>query len=416
MEEVTLQAVLAARDARAAAQRRLLASWGRPLLSVTLNIAGPVKRWALTDFVFRDVLEALEDCLGADLLWKEQTEAVTGLEAVLVCGREAGALKDLAVELETARAAGRLYDLDVIAPDGCKLSRGTPRACLVCGGPAAPCARSRAHGLEAVRAATEDLLRRGAAESLGNLAVEALIAEVDLTPKPGLVDRRNNGAHRDMDRELFHRSARALEPYFRRAAELGMERPDCMAALQSAGRAAEGAMLEATGGVNTHRGAVYACGILTAALGSVLVRGGDVLETAASLARAGTPPSGDSHGGAALRRYGAAGARGEALAGFPHVRRAAAVLAAEGPHAALLKLLAEVEDTNLLHRGGPEGLRFVREQAADILSGPAADRAPRLEALDDACIARNLSPGGSADLLAAAMLLEKAGRRMGSGW
>ena len=58
----------------------------------------------------------------------------------------------------------------------------------------------------------------------------------------------------------------------------------------------------------------------------------------------------------------------------------------------------------------------VREQAADILSGPAADRAPRLEALDDACIARNLSPGGSADLLAAAMLLEKAGRRMGSGW
>ena len=126
MEEVTLQAVLAARDARAAAQRRLLASWGRPLLSVTLNIAGPVKRWALTDFVFRDVLEALEDCLGADLLWKEQTEAVTGLEAVLVCGREAGALKDLAVELETARAAGRLYDLDVIAPDGCKLSGGRP--------------------------------------------------------------------------------------------------------------------------------------------------------------------------------------------------------------------------------------------------------------------------------------------------
>ena len=70
----------------------------------------------------------------------------------------------------------------------------------------------------------------------------------------------------------------------------------------------------------------------------------------------------------------------------------------------------------MLLRGGPEGLRFVREQAADILSGPAADRAPRLEALDDACIARNLSPGGSADLLAAAMLLEKAGRRMGSGW
>ena len=413
MEEVTLQAVLAARDARAAAQRRLLAAWGRPLLSVTMNIAGPVKRSALIDFTFRDAVEALEERLGPDLLLEERTEAAAGLEALLVCKRDAGALKELAVELETARPAGRLCDLDVIAPDGRKLSRETPRTCLVCGGPAAPCARSRAHGLEAVRAAAEDLLRRGAAESLGALAAEALLAEVDLTPKPGLVDRRNAGAHRDMDRALFHRSARALGPYFREAAALGLERSDCMAALQRAGRAAEGAMLEATGGVNTHKGAIYACGILTAALGSVLVRGGDVFETAASLARAGAPPSGDTHGGAALRRYGAAGARGEALGGFPHVRRTAAVLAAEGPYAALLTLLAEVEDTNLLHRGGPEGLRFVREQAAGILAGPAEAYVPRLEELDRACIARNLSPGGSADLLAAAMLAERAGRRMG---
>jgi len=173
----------------------------------------------------------------------------------------------LAVELETARPAGRLLDLDVIGIDGEKLSRGTPRACLVCGGPAGPCARSRAHGLSAVREATESLLRDFAVSRLGELAVEALIFEVDLTPKPGLVDRRNSGAHRDMDRAMFHRSARALESYFRQAVLLGMERSDCMPALQAAGLAAEETMLAATGGVNTHKGAIFSMGILACAAG-----------------------------------------------------------------------------------------------------------------------------------------------------
>ena len=74
---------------------------------------------------------------------------------------------------------------------------------------------------------------------------------------------------------------------------------------------------------------------------------------------------------------------------------------------ALLTLLAEMDDTNLLHRGGREGLRFVRESAADILRGPAEAYAARLEALDDACIRRNLSPGGSADLLGLAIFLRR---------
>ena len=166
-------------------------------------------------------------------------------------------------------------------------------------------------------------------------------------------------------------------------------------------------MLEATGGVNTHKGAVYAFGLVLAAAGSRLVRGGDLFEAAAALAAAGGPPRGDTHGGLARVRYGAGGARGEALAGFPHARRAWEALSRQGAYAALLTLLAEVEDTNLLHRGGAEGLAFVREQAAEILVGPEADYAARLEELDGACIARGLSPGGSADLLALALFLRR---------
>lgn len=405
MRAVTLQEVLDAREARAASQRRLLAVWGKPLLGLTMNIAGPVKRLPLADLAFQAALEALRRALGPAILAEELVDAAAGREAIWVCDLEAAAVKALAMELETGRPVGRLYDLDVIGTDGVKLSRGFPRTCLVCGGPVGPCARSRAHGLSVVQAAAESLLRDFAAERLAELAVEALIAEVDLTPKPGLVDRRNTGAHRDMDLAMFHRSARALEPYFRQAAALGMERPDCMADLQRAGLRAEEAMRSATGGVNTHKGAVYAFGLVLAALGSMLVRGGDLFEEAAALAAAGLPPDKDTHGALARARYGASGARGEALAGFPHARLACSVLEERAPLPALLTLLARVEDTNLLHRGGPEGLRFVREQAADILAGPEQDFLPRLEALDSACIARNLSPGGCADLLALALLL-----------
>ena len=217
MREITLAEILDAREARAASQRRLLDAHRLPLLGVTMNIAGPVKRSSLLDFAFRDVLERLRAALGPAVLHQELTDAPAGLEAILVCDLPAEEIKRLALELEAAHPVGRLYDLDVIGADGRKLSRSTPRTCLVCGGPVGPCSRSRAHGLPAIQAAAQALLRDFAADRLSEWAVEALIEEVDLTPKPGLVDCRNNGAHRDMDRALFHRSARSLQPYFRRA-------------------------------------------------------------------------------------------------------------------------------------------------------------------------------------------------------
>ena len=406
MGEITLQEVLCARDLRAASQRRLLAAYGLPLLGFTMNIAGPVKRSRLGDFAFWEGLEALRRQLGGRVLHQEVTDRKTGLEALLVCSLPAEELKALAMDLESGSPAGRLCDMDVIAPDGGKLSRPAPRTCLVCGGPAAPCARSRAHGLPAVQEAAQALLEDFAAQRLAELAVQALLEEVDQTPKPGLVDRNNRGSHRDMDRDLFHRSARSLLPYFRRAVTLGLERADCMGPLQAAGLAAERVMLAKTGGVNTHRGAVYAFGLILAAMGSRLARGGDVFAGAAALAESGLPPAAGSHGQRARQRYGASGARGEALAGFPHARHAWAALARPGGRdAALLTLLAEVEDTNLLHRGGPEGLALVQSRARSILAASPPAYGEGLLELDRACIARNLSPGGSADLLALALFL-----------
>ena len=407
MREITLQEVLDARETRAAAQRRLLDRYRQPLLCLTMNIAGPVKRWGTVDLAFRAAEKELDRRLAGHIKEKSLTDAAAGLEGIWACDIPAQKLKELAMELETRSSVGRLYDLDVIGIDGKKLSRPAPRTCLVCGGSAAPCARSRAHGLDAVLAATHALLNDFAADYLAETAVRALADEVDLTPKPGLVDRRNNGAHRDMDLTMFHRSAEALAPYFREAVSLGLASDHCMPALQQAGLRAEAAMLAATGGVNTHRGAIYAFGLTLAALGGVLARGGDVFARAAALAAAGLPASDATHGAQVKARYQAGGARAEALAGFPHGQMAWAALRAHSgdPLPALLTLLSRVEDTNLLYRGGPDGLSFVQREAAAILAGSPEQYIPRLEALDEACIARNLSPGGCADLLALGLLL-----------
>ena len=399
---VTLEDILRARDTRADAQRRLLRACRLPLVSFTMNIAGPVKSSPLIELAFDAGLDALYGTLGRPAA-AEVIRPFTGCEALLVYDRPAAELKAACLTLETAAPVGRLYDLDVLDTDGGKLSRPEPRTCLICGGPVTVCSRSRAHGLDAIVRRTHEILADFAAGYLAALAAKALTEEVRLTPKPGLVDERNNGAHSDMDLPLFLRSIDALAPYFRQITALSLSGADA-AALQAAGLEAEAAMFRATGGVNTHKGALFSFSVLLAALGRYLTDGGDVFAHAAALAAELTPPR-NTHGTAVTLRHQVGGARAEALAGFPTARQAAAVLQAHDPLTALLWLMAHTEDTNLYHRGGAAGAAFVKERSAAILAAPPEQRAALALAMDDTLIDRWLSPGGSADLLALALFL-----------
>lgn len=399
---VTLEDILRARDTRADAQRRLLQVHRLPLVSFTMNIAGPVKSSPLIELAFDAGLEALYSALGQPVA-AEIIRPVTGCEALLVYDRPAVELKAACLTLETTAPVGRLYDLDVLDTDGSKLSRPEPRTCLICGGPVTVCSRSRAHGLDTIMSRTREILANFAAGYLADLAAKALEHEVRLTPKPGLVDERNNGAHNDMDLPLFLRSIDALTPYFRQITALSLSGGDA-AALQAAGLEAETAMFRATGGVNTHKGALFSFSVLLAALGRRLTEGGDVFAHAAALAAELTPPQ-DTHGAAVAARHQVGGARAEALAGFPTARKAAGVLQTHDALTTLLWLMAHTEDTNLYHRGGAEGAAFVKARSAAILAVPEERRIALTQALDDALIDRWLSPGGSADLLALALFL-----------
>ena len=398
--------MLLARDRRASRQAALLSRYGRPVISFTMNIAGPVKDSPLIRYAFRSGLRQLE-ALPCAQLCREVIFEPTGPEALLVYEtQDARLLKAFCIRLESEGEAGRLFDLDVLDANGEKLSRETGRTCLVCGGPVSVCSRSRAHGLEAITARTRTILEAFAAETVGEMAENALLAEVHFTPKPGLVDEANNGAHRDMDVPLFERSAHALRPCFEEFVRLGLQGAS-PAALQQAGVRAEQAMFAATGGVNTHMGAIYSGALLLHAAGRLLSgeEEGDLCELAAQTAAAIPAPTG-THGAAVRAQCG--GIRTEAVSGYPTAQAVLRQLRQSGPLDALLLSMSRLDDSTLWHRGGAEGAQLVRSRAADILAAPASEREARTRRLDAELIERNLSPGGSADLLAMAFFLEKA--------
>ena len=416
-----LEDVLQARERRAAVQNKMLqnADAGDCLVCLTLNIAGDVKRTPMTRVLFNEGVAELES-LGFDIKDSFFIDGVTGSEAFWLIDEEGAKVKPVLEKLEDSFAAARLFDFDVITPDGLKLSRAEARRCLICDRPAAECARSRRHGLDQVKKATEKLLADFCAKKLAGMAYDSLLGELYTTPKPGLVDMDNCGSHTDMDVPLFEKSAEALLPYFEDAAGLGME--SCgMAALRERGIAAEKEMFAATGGVNTHKGLIYSMGLLLAGMGRCLSEGGSCIGHAAALARedAGAQlkmafDAPVTNGGAVYRSYGAKGATGEAAAGFPdalyclerllHYRERGC----GNPAAlALCDCMASLEDTNLLHRGGCEGLEYVRTEAARISELPVSEREDALRGFDSGMTARRLSPGGSADMLALALLLER---------
>lgn len=327
-------------------------------------------------------------------------------------------VKNITQCIEEKFPAARLFDMDVIGDKG-KLSRANRRKCLICSRPAVECARSRAHGEAAVIRMTEKLLRGYAEEMLSEAAYMSLLDELYTTPKPGLVDKNNNGAHSDMNVPLFEKSAEALKPYFRQAVRIGMSGGG-MRTLREVGMRCEKTMFIATSGINTHKGIIYSMGLLLAGIGRSITEGGEWIENAVALARAdietrlknaGEHPL--TNGNKVYAAYGAKGAVGEAAEGFKTALFAADRLRdyselTDTPGILVLcDIMGILEDTNILHRGGKPGLEFVQNRAKEIGMLPIKQRKDELYKMDKEMIERNLSPGGCADILALAYFMAK---------
>lgn len=440
---VSLMEVLVARERRAERQQELLAKFQRPLISFTMNIAGPVKNSPDIKRGFELGKHLLEQELALfhmESLYFEEISFSTGNEALYVIDSDPIELKRLTTELEDRYPIGRLFDLDVIRENGEKVDREElgleGRKCLLCGKPAKECSRSRTHSVEELQKKTREILRNALEESdakkAAELACRALLYEVSTTPKPGLVDCNNNGSHKDMDIFTFIDSANALRPYFEFCARIGRQTDylparETFTRIRKEGMGAEQTMFHATKGVNTHKGAIFSMGVVCAALGRLSRE--EWKQTEVILNECSNMTKGlveadfrnvdentaITNGQKFYVKYGITGIRGQVEEGFPAVRFHGFPTLLKGLEdgksineagcAALLAIMVNSDDTNLIARSDVDTQREVVEEVRELLrENPYPDK-EMLENLDRQFIEKNLSPGGSADLLAICYLL-----------
>ncbi|MEG0731502.1 MAG: triphosphoribosyl-dephospho-CoA synthase CitG [Vagococcus sp.] len=269
------------------------------------------------------------------------------------------------------------------------------------------------------------------------MAYEALLEEVNLSPKPGLVDRLNNGSHQDMTIETFYSSANAIAPYFTNYIQIGYEHKgtplELFDKMRFEGAKAEKEMMRATKNINTHKGANFSFAVILGALGKyeqtflgevysmkdihlVLDYTSKMCEGLASRDFLDLNQKESlSNGEKLYLKTGITGIRGEAESGYaslekvllPQLLAYKELTRDERNLRGFIDLMSAVEDSNIYHRGGLEGIQFLKKEALLIKEKDLTyeELITEMTELDQKMIKKNLSPGGSADLLSLGIFL-----------
>jgi holo-ACP synthase/triphosphoribosyl-dephospho-CoA synthase len=438
----TLSDVLEAKERRAERQKELLARFeGASLISLSLNIPGSLKLSHEAVVIFEIAVQEIHAVLEREaitLLAFEQVFALSGAEGIFTCQFNANVLKNLTCQIEEAHPLGRLMDIDVLNAEGISLSRealGYPkRRCLLCESEAKACARAQAHTYEALHAHIRCLVQTHAwEESMGLWCERAMKTEVELTPKPGLVDSANSGAHRDMNIQTFYASIAAIKPFAVRflqtARAYANETPkETFLRVRTVGIECERSMFKATQNVNTHKGMIFCLALFCAALGRLKAQEKkltcklfqyEIQAMCKNLVEEDlVHQKPQSAGMRFFQETGSSGIRGVAQSGFALVFERSFPFFLDqktrfGEEVALkrtlLFLMSFVDDSTLWSRGGLEGLAFVKSEAEKILhvSFERERFDEDLRRFDQTMIQKNLSPGGSADLLALTWLISR---------
>ena len=424
----TLEAILANKERRAQKQKELLAhAPSHFLVSLSINTPSSIKLSHESLVIYEIAHERIFQLLCQESFTCKDFYpfiSPTGAETLFTCKGDAKTFKMLTCKLENEHPLGRLMDIDVFDEEGVLLSRSMlhlpKRRCLLCDEEAFLCARVQKHSYIALNAHIKSLVHQHAfSHSVALWCERAMKMEVELTPKPGLVDSANSGAHHDMDINTFYASIQAIKPYISQFLEA---KPLSFDTLRSIGVVCEKAMFVATNGVNTHKGMIFCLALICGALSSLKAKQEsftckniqkEICEWCEGLVEKDLLLSHPTSAGARFfYETGSLGIRGMAQSGFalvvqgslPFYEAHEKLLGEEKSlKMTLLWLMVRLDDSTIWSRGGIEGLRYVQTKADEILlhvKNEPETLDACLCAFDEDLIARHLSPGGSADLLA----------------
>ncbi len=448
MQTNKLDQLLAAKETLFAEKQRLIAHAQKPLISFSLNIPGwPKKNEIIDKFFFQLLDEIKRFCLSNRIMLDENSaqisDSAVGLSfyTVFQSDKDVQTIKTITESFEATHSCGRFIDLDIMDAEGNNISSEKEKGCFYCGKyPAIDCMRKDRHSkvtlseyqTEKMREYLNRELRKAQADKLTELVTYALLEEASLDPKPGLVSPGSNGSHSDMDYHTFLQSIATLTPVFHSffTESLVNNQVFSIEELRIWGLKAEQKMFAATSGINTHKGAIFLLLIASRAIINLtknnekrsfeniqkeIDKFTDVIRTDIITKYE------DTHGNRVNEKYAEIkpGIRQQVIDGLPGVFKAGleelvtenfstkndAKTQKQTLIKSLLKIITTNQDSNVLHRGNPAILKSLQNNAADSLQ--ALEKGD-MEAYYDFCQwtnQQNLSPGGSADLLAVSIFI-----------
>lgn len=451
MEDV-MQILLKARDQRYSLRKKI-AGKGQASVSLTLNIPGYPKSTDLYNSFFNNVLVSLKDFLLSHRVTIDLCNEINVCDAdgdfflagIISSQISISELKLITEQFEAQHLAGRFIDVDLV-DDNCQpVSSGKAKACFICKDvPAICCMRNKAHSMDELRSFASKKIseflflqkKHSVVRKLSAFALKGLLQELSLSPKPGLVDRYGSGSHRDMDFATFLNSSAVLSVYFSDLANYAFEFSDenlmnCLPKLRQIGLLMERDMFSETKGVNTHKGVVFLMSFCVFACAYLIAKSNFSVSNVVAILKllnnnvvekelAGLSLSENkTHGEICFQKYGLSGAgiRGQIQEGLPLVFNKALPVLKKGfselsvskdknlnivLRKALLSIMAENPDSNILFRKGQEVLEQLMNLANKAFVSDSSDD---YKNLIDFCKDNHVSPGGSADLLAVSMFM-----------
>jgi len=433
---------LTAKDNRAALKHQLTGK-GLPLLSLSLNVPGFPKSNPIVQQFFGYCLQELKYFLKAHLLCLDEETSLEScddagnlfLVPILSTNFSGTELKLLCELFEERHPLGRFLDVDLNDEQGNTISSGKSKPCFYClEQPAISCRRCQSHDIGELRSFMFSKMQvycQSEREStivkkISSLALKSLLKEISLTPKPGLVDRFNNGSHTDMSFMTFIESTAAISSWFEPLARLGFnfheaDLTKALPAIREIGLRMETEMYKVTGNINTQKGIIFLMGLTLFACGKVFSQSDQfnqeqfqflVREICKDMVRnefGSISQKTMSHGEEIYLKHGYSGARGEAASGFQTVFEFGLpwlenpeLPVEEAMTRCLLSIAAKNNDTNILYRRGP-GVLLVFQELCHAAAVDFNDST--FKAVAEFCRSENISPGGSADLLAISIFI-----------